>query len=755
MTRSRSATPAALLAGLTALLLALLLLPAPGHAASALADAKAALWTRYKAAGEDYKVARTRLGGLPRSQVVAMQDANARGYASLTASGPLISAVTSWSTYDTAKRRIDSETRRARTVRDVAGRLQTIAAYRTEQHTLARTALDDRATGRMSSSAYAAQRTRLESFSTRLAGDTAAHLAAAGKAVATPTLFSSRYLSSVRTRSGSVPAASGWTGFAGGCALPYATSVWRPSVPTDRPVVATTSAMVSAAKQRVTREPLATTHRQMLQSAARERGTPQAVDGAWQSFGTRTTRLGYAWLGGGDGASRTALQKDVRTLAAAGPERQTNTLRAAGVLGAMAAGYNWTATVDPMTEERVYVRWLGPATCEHAFRDSFVSGSTNIPVIQNSNYFIAGAVFLRGKPAQSAAFARATLGGVAPGLRALAQDGGSVEGPGYWNYMTSGVGGVAALYATYDAVYGTGPVTLPSPWKLATYALNSANKDGSVVPVGDSAPQDVAPFAPAWVAKATGNTTVAAWARGKFAQEPHPYLLWWWVDGGSVATPRSSLYPASGLAVLQRPEGTVTVKGGRNGLSHGHLDLGSVSVQRKGVDWAVDPGLGSYSQPGYFDSVKRWTYWHPSVSAHSTLVRAGANQPTTARATFSGFTASQVGVDLTKAVPGTRLAKRTVTHYSDRVDIRDEVRADSAVNLQWRWVTDADVSVGSGQVVLRKAGQTATLRFSGLPAGSVISEAPAPETSSDGRALTVVTVALPRVRSMTLTASLR
>jgi hypothetical protein len=82
--------------------------------------------------------------------------------------------------------------------------------------------------------------------------------------------------------------------------------------------------------------------------------------------------------------------------------------------------------------------------------------------------------------------------------------------------------------------------------------------------------------------------------------------------------------------------------------------------------------------------------------------------------------------------------------------INDVVSADKATDLVWQWVTDASVTLGSNRAVLSRDGQTLVLRFTGAPAGSVLTAVPAPEKGPDGRALTIVKLSMPQVRNLNL-----
>ena len=110
-------------------------------------------------------------------------------------------------------------------------------------------------------------------------------------------------------------------------------------------------------------------------------------------------------------------------------------------------------------------------------------------------------------------------------------------------------------------------------------------------------------------------------------------------------------------------------------------------------------------------------------------------------------------MDLRQALPGTSTATRTVTHGSTSMIVKDVIRSSVAKDLTWQWITDATVSLGSNRAVLRRDGQAITIAFAGVPAGAVLKAEPAPGTTTDGQALTILKLTMPQVASLDLTAT--
>ena len=72
-----------------------------------------------------------------------------------------------------------------------------------------------------------------------------------------------------------------------------------------------------------------------------------------------------------------------------------------------------------------------------------------------------------------------------------------------------------------------------------------------------------------------------------------------------------------------------TVKGGNNGESHNHIDVGSFILARNNKQIIADIGAGPY-EPGYHTS-QRYTFFNPSAYAHSIPMLDGVGEDSIAR----------------------------------------------------------------------------------------------------------------------------
>jgi hypothetical protein len=189
---------------------------------------------------------------------------------------------------------------------------------------------------------------------------------------------------------------------------------------------------------------------------------------------------------------------------------------------------------------------------------------------------------------------------------------------------------------------------------------------------------------------------------------------------------------------------------------HVHLDAGSVTYRREGVDWGIDPGSGDYSLPDYFQSRpggKRWTYLMTQPAGHSTLrVGSGLGHVVGARAAVRMPSPDTAVVDMRAVLPGVTSATRTTTLTSDGLRIRDVV-AGAQQSYAWTWVTDATVQIIGSTVRLTQGGETGEWTFTPLPSGTAISVAEAPFDGPTGLSARIVTVRVPATAALDLTAT--
>ena len=581
-----------------------------------------------------------------------------------------------------------------------------------------------------------------------------------------------------KANSGStVTAATGLTGIPGGCALPTApvdTWVGDAATPGLRAWTGPTSlaaynARVATALNSDPTGELAAAHNRLLWSVDHTNlasSHPADANEAMDTVGS----LGYQALADTDAQKRTtaktALVRIARELLATGPEGAGGPGIFDGTfyMWVSASALNWAqpdGIQDSELSELLWVRWMGPYACMLARTDPMVRGANNIAVVTTTAVAMTALIDASSRPDIAAALIKNAITADLPGLQLLAADGGTPEGPAYWNLQSVPVAG---LLSTWDQVFGVdGPVDLPDFTKTATFAFQVPDVIDDITPTYSDAHKQgksLRSTLPAWVA--SQNPTPEAVAVAKEATTSIGIQqLWWPTTSPAAPTLGSATFATSGITVLRGTSSTAWVTGGIPTGLHNHLQAGGVSFIRNGVQWGIDPGAGDYDQPGYFDGLipegKRWKYFNPGVEAHSTL-------STVPKATNPGqivggvtpmtLSGSTVNVNLKPALVGVASANRCVSLAANgTLRITDTLKNSAA--LIWRWVTPASATkLNAHALRLTQGSSTATIDFSGLPAGSAISVTKADGKDSDGRTLQIVQVTLPAKAAITLVATI-
>lgn len=152
------------------------------------------------------------------------------------------------------------------------------------------------------------------------------------------------------------------------------------------------------------------------------------------------------------------------------------------------------------------------------------------------------------------------------------------------------------------------------------------------------------------------------------------------------------------------------VKGGENGVSHSHLDLGSFIMENDGVRWAIDFGRELYDLPGvhdYAENGKRWDYYRLGTKSHNTLMINGENQDVNAKAEIVSYNFSDsislVELDLSEAYYGSaKSVKRSIAMVSDQyVVINDEITGQKGDEIRWAMATRASIKITGNKATLK------------------------------------------------------
>jgi hypothetical protein len=264
-----------------------------------------------------------------------------------------------------------------------------------------------------------------------------------------------------------------------------------------------------------------------------------------------------------------------------------------------------------------------------------------------------------------------------------------------------------------------------------------------------------------WLARAYRQPAYAVAGRVSARKPSARDLLWYTADGSADDVARQPLdrrFTGAQLAFFRSawndPNALyLAFKGGNNGGSHAHLDLGTFVLDALGQRWALDLGRDGYSLPGYFGA-KRWSYYRLRTEGHNTLTFGGMNQDEAAIAPLVAFGSAAGGgfavADLSAAyaVAGAARVRRGVMLFGQRrrVLIQDEITGSGPLAPVWAMHTAAQVQVAGTRATLRLGSATLSARILS-PAGAEFAvepvDIPAPQKPARGISKLMLHIAAP------------
>ena len=312
-----------------------------------------------------------------------------------------------------------------------------------------------------------------------------------------------------------------------------------------------------------------------------------------------------------------------------------------------------------------------------------------VPPLSNWTAWIHGNVLTAAlvllDPPEREAVVERVVGGLDDYLASLPADGAIDEGYGYW-----WEGACRALEALDLLEHATGLDASDVPVVRATVDYPHRMHLGGdwYLGVGDATarPSTAVPWhvPHAWGLR-TGSAAAAAHAAAQRVHADLPErggigrtlraLAYdaWPAEPPDAPLPAQVWLPSTEVALVRQTAGTargltVALKGGHNGESHNHNDVGSVVVAVDGVPVVVDPGRPTYTAqtfgPDRYDLWTMQSSWHSVPEVRGTPQRAGsAFRATAAHASDDG---TRLQLDLTAAYPTDRLTRWTRTVTLDR-----------------------------------------------------------------------------------------
>lgn len=464
----------------------------------------------------------------------------------------------------------------------------------------------------------------------------------------------------------------------------------------------------------------------------------------------RITALAMVARVTGDGRYAERAATELRAVSGFPDWNPSHFLDTAEMTLAVAVGYDWLydkldapdreACARAIREKGILPSVSGPKEWTW-----WITGSNNWNQVCHAG-MVAGAVAIADREPDLARQiidrAVADIHGAADGY---APDGAYPEGSMYWSYGTTfQVVLIEALRSFTGSAHGL--EAFPGFLESAEYRLQMVAPTGRLFNYSDCGTgKEGVNLTQYWFARETrrpdllfhDNEILAASHAGRpLSVDPARIealtLLWIDPHPDAVKTPPLS-WTGNGptpVAVFRSawgdPQATfVGIKGGSASESHGHMDVGSFTLEADGVRWAVDPGMQDYYSleskgvelwNGSPDG-GRWKIFRLGPDAHNILRFDGALPLAKGRGEISRFSAKpQLAVVNLDKVYASQVAAvgRGVRLLPDRaVLIQDEWTAGpQAVEATWQMLTQADKVeiVGPGEVRLEQAGKALTLR---------------------------------------------
>lgn len=540
-------------------------------------------------------------------------------------------------------------------------------------------------------------------------------------------------------RSGRLPApVAGWTPIPGGCALPPGSEAdYLPSATAPGPLLWTSpTGLAKHLAQLDAPSPALSAAYAKTMRQARSLSAQAGRSGSISEITKRVLTVGYAWLVTAEGAYGDALLADARMLSTATSEEPVEEAKQALVLATI---IDWLgdagepplpgdeSDVLQRASEVLKIRMIGSLGCALALGENIAVDKMNKSVIIGSGAAMGALALAQDslwRPGL-ASTVKAALLGARSGLEVLDVDGGSPEGPVYWNFQTVPAAGMlSSINATLpQRTVSTVPALERAghyAWQMAAPSLSG---DWETTRYSDTRDTVLRCTLPAWIAGKFGTPDAIAVAlQGQLRQGVE---LLWWPDAEPEAPLGNAVFQGSGVAVLRAGEATAWLLGQPPITNHTQLDAGAVTVRVDGVDWSLDAGYGKEG-PGYSEDKpggKRWTYpqtqpgWHSTIRTVKSAQDPGQVVGATAPLALADGSAS---VDLSAVLAGAARAERRVTLSESGLTMVDTVSG-SRQSYAWSWVTQAAIRQEGDVFVLRQDDRTAELSFEALPPGARVS----------------------------------
>jgi len=405
---------------------------------------------------------------------------------------------------------------------------------------------------------------------------------------------------------------------------------------------------------------------------------------------------------------------------------------------AVAIGLDWTGGDLPEST----VELAQTALIEKGIRPGFETNSGWQGVVNNWNQvcfggMVAAAIAIADRePDLAAKTISRALNNMPLALKEYGPDGLYPEGASYWSY---GTGYSVVTASMLESAFGTdfGLSDFRGFKESALFRKLMDAPAERLYNFGDCSDRRQAngDFVLAWFAARTGNQVFREADRflrppdemGKLSRHGGVGMVWLSQYRETDATPLPTAWKGDGINPVvvftggpNDPRGYYFGgKGGSASISHGTMDAGSFVFDLDGVRWSLDMGNQNYHALektgfklwGRGQDAERWTLLTKNNFGHSTLTVNGQRHRVDATATLLAFQdgdSPKATIDLTPIFGGLleRAHRKFVKDGPTSIVIEDHLKlSEDAHQVVWQLMTEAEVTVVDGGVILRQDGK--------------------------------------------------
>ena len=169
-------------------------------------------------------------------------------------------------------------------------------------------------------------------------------------------------------------------------------------------------------------------------------------------------------------------------------------------------------------------------------------------------------------------------------------------------------------------------------------------------------------------------------------------IIYYSKDNLSDGVRNDVTYASEGSSYFFKRKGDYgfAAKGGNNGESHNHIDVGTFIIARNNKQIIADVGAGPYEEGYHTD--KRYTFFNPSAYAHSIPLFDGVGEDDIRRddvVVFYDETSERASMDIAIAYGKdfVRSVKREFAFYEDKITLSDTFDLSEKKQITERFIT--------------------------------------------------------------------